>query len=629
VPPELHRQVRQIFDEALDRSETERPAYVQEASGGDPVVMQAVERLLHAYHSSGSFLDGTAGRIEKLGRYVIGSELGRGAMGVVYDAIDPLIGRNVAVKVINLRVVTEPRQAQFLKERLFKEAKSAGQLFHRGIVVVLDVGQEGDLAYFTMERIDGQSLQQLLAAESKLPVREALDILRQVAAALDFAHERGVIHRDVKPANILIQKDNVVKVADFGIAKSVSTSFQTVTGLLMGTPGYMSPEQIESRAVDGRSDQFALAVLAYELLTGVKPFESDLISTLAHLIVYGERPSAFAANPELPAGVDAVLSRGLARLSETRFNTCAEFIGALESIFVPKPTPSPSRRTNRWLYQAAAVIVLVGVAAAGLLYKTSFVAAKAAAAIVNPPALQKVLPAPLIQTFQGNSLSIAVGKSTSLSWVVTGAKEITIDPGIGKVSATGSQSVTPETSTTYLLHAEGPGGAAHATVTVEVRLAAADRAHQLYEAAVVKRRSGRTGEALALLRQSAELGESSAMVDLGESYESGEGVAQDPAQALRWFRRAAAADNTSGMLFLGAMYMFGEGVPLNNAEAARWFQKATNKGNASAMYDLGTLYEDGKGVTKSTSIANQLYRRAAVLGNEEAKKRLARLASNK
>jgi hypothetical protein len=397
----------------------------------------------------------------------------------------------------------------------------------------------------------------------------------------------------------------------------------------MGTPGYMSPEQIESRAVDGRSDQFALAVLAYELLTGVKPFESDLISTLAHLIVYGERPSAFAANPELPAGVDAVLSRGLARLSETRFNTCAEFIGALESIFVPKPTPSPSRRTNRWLYQAAAVIVLVGVAAAGLLYKTSFVAAKAAAAIVNPPALQKVLPAPLIQTFQGNSLSIAVGKSTSLSWVVTGAKEITIDPGIGKVSATGSQSVTPETSTTYLLHAEGPGGAAHATVTVEVRLAAADRAHQLYEAAVVKRRSGRTGEALALLRQSAELGESSAMVDLGESYESGEGVAQDPAQALRWFRRAAAADNTSGMLFLGAMYMFGESVPLNNAEAARWFQKATNKGNASAMYDLGTLYEDGKGVTKSTSIANQLYRRAAVLGNEEAKKRLARLASNK
>jgi hypothetical protein len=629
----LHRQVRRIFDEALDRSETERPAYVQQASGGDPAVVQAVERLLHAYHSSGSFLDRATG-IERVGRYVIRNELGRGAMGVVYDAIDPLIGRNVAVKVINLRVVTEARQAQFLKERLFKEAKSAGQLFHPGIVVVLDVGQEGDLAYFTMERIDGQSLQQRLATEGKLPAREALDILRQVAAALDFAHDRGVIHRDVKPANILIQKDNVVKVADFGIAKSVSTSFQTVTGLLMGTPGYMSPEQIESRAVDGRSDQFALAVLAYELLTGVKPFESDLISTLAHLIVYGKRPSASAANPELPAAVDAVLSRGLARFPEARFNTCTDFIGALESTFVPTPGPSsqppvgPPRRKNVLLYQAAIVIVLACVAAAGLFYKTSFVAAKA---VVDPKAtaVQKTLTAPLIQTFQGNPPAIPAGKSTSLTWVVTGAKQVTIDPGIGKVSATGSQSVMPETPTTYVLNAEGPGGTATATVTVEVRLPAADRARQLYEAAVVKRRSGRTGEALGLLRQSAELGDSSAMVDLGESYESGEGVAQDPAQALRWFHRAADAGNTSGMVFLGSMYMFGEGAPLNNGEAARWFQKATNQGNAVAMYDLGTLYEDGKGVTKSTSIANQLYRRAAVLGNEEAKQRLAQFASHK
>jgi len=328
---EFYQRVRQLFEEALDHPEAEREPFLQTACSGDPTLLRAVERLLRARNSSSTslFLETAPAASEtRIGRFVIRGELGRGAMGVVYDAIDPLIGRSVAVKVIRLEASTEPQQAEFLRERLFREARSAGQLFHPGIVVILDVGQQGDTAFIAMERVEGKSLLQTLAGPP-IDVVQALEILRQTSAALDYAHERGVVHRDIKPANIILQDGGLVKIADFGIAKFISGQQATATGVVMGTPSYMSPEQIESQQVDGRTDQFSLAVVAFEMLTGTRPFTSDSISALTYMIVHAERPSARAANPNLPESADEIFRTGLAKRPEERYQTCSQFVAAL------------------------------------------------------------------------------------------------------------------------------------------------------------------------------------------------------------------------------------------------------------------------------------------------------------
>jgi serine/threonine-protein kinase len=269
MAPELQQRARQIFDRALEFPQAERDAFIDSATAGDLTLREGVDFLLRTCGATETNLESTVLETAQIGRYVIRGELGRGAMGIVYDAVDPMIGRRVAVKVISLKEGADSRQAEFMKERLFREARSAGRLFHPGIVVILDVGLHGDAAFITMEHIDGRSLHQVLAA-GRLAPDVTISIVKQTAAALDYAHQFGVVHRDIKPANIMLQGNVTVKVADFGVAKLLSANNQTVTGLLMGTPSYMSPEQIEAQPVDGRSDQFSLAVMAYELLTGVR-----------------------------------------------------------------------------------------------------------------------------------------------------------------------------------------------------------------------------------------------------------------------------------------------------------------------------------------------------------------------
>src|SRR3984957_686436 len=202
MAPELHARVRKIFDEALEKPEGERSAFLQSACNGQGEVLQAVTRLLDAHRGSESFLEGETPPTQRIGRYLVTGELGRGAMGIVYEAIDPLIGRKVAVKVIHLQAFADAGEAQFLRDRLFREARSAGALSHPGIVIVFDVGQEGELAFIAMECVDGVSLSELTQGRT-IPRADALDILRQTAAALDYAHRNGVVHRDIKPANIL------------------------------------------------------------------------------------------------------------------------------------------------------------------------------------------------------------------------------------------------------------------------------------------------------------------------------------------------------------------------------------------------------------------------------------------
>ncbi len=233
-----------------------------------------------------------------IGRYEIQKELGRGAMGVVYLGKDPKINRMVAIKTVRFEDV-DPDMLEETKKRFFREAEAAGTLNHPNIVTIYDVGEEEDLAYVAMELLDGSDLTPYIKKDKLLPVKELLRIIGCVAEGLSFAHDKGIVHRDIKPANIMLLKDGTVKIADFGIAR-ISTSSATQTGTVLGTPSYMSPEQVAGQKVDGRSDLFSLGVAMYELLSGQKPFSGDSIAALMYAIANKPPVLITQIDPEIP-----------------------------------------------------------------------------------------------------------------------------------------------------------------------------------------------------------------------------------------------------------------------------------------------------------------------------------------
>ena len=280
--------------------------------------------------------------MERIGRYQVIGEVGRGAMGVVYRGQDPAIGRVVAIKTIRLADLTDGNERQRMRDRLFREAQSAGILSHPNIVTIYDIAEENGLAYIFMEFVNGPSLERLLEQGEPVAREKFLTILRQTAYALDYAHGKGIVHRDIKPANIMVHDDGQAKITDFGVAKIVSQQM-TQTGAMMGTPSYMSPEQVQGQAVDGRADQFALAVIAYEVFTGEKPFAADYLPTLLYRIVSEQPTAPHRLNPAIGPEVEAVLTRALAKDPRERFPTCAEFSNALLEAVSASPAWKPVR----------------------------------------------------------------------------------------------------------------------------------------------------------------------------------------------------------------------------------------------------------------------------------------------
>jgi serine/threonine protein kinase len=264
----------------------------------------------------------------QIGRYRILDELGRGATGVVYRAQDPAIGRTIAIKTIRLSDITDQAERDRLRERLFREAKAAGVLSHPNIVTIYDIAEENGLAYIFMECVDGPSLEKVLNNQQALDRQSIFSILRQTATALDYAHKKGIVHRDIKPANILIHEGTTAKIADFGVAKIISQQM-THAGVMMGTPNYMSPEQVQGHAIDGRADQFSLAVVAYEVLTGEKPFVADQLPSLLFRIVREDPMPPQRLNPTLPPQVEVVLRKALSKTASDRYLNCTEFVDAL------------------------------------------------------------------------------------------------------------------------------------------------------------------------------------------------------------------------------------------------------------------------------------------------------------
>jgi serine/threonine protein kinase len=266
----------------------------------------------------------------KAGRYEILGELGRGGMGVVYRAKDPLIGRTVAVKTIRLSVEGTGMSHAQLVERFQTEARAAGLLTHPNIVVIYDVGEADGVYYITMELVNGKSLQSMLDAGEKFPLPRLLRIMEQVCSALQFAHDNTVVHRDIKPANIMLSADDLVKITDFGTAKILQYGASQQTSA-MGTPGYMSPEQIKGKAVDGRTDIFSLGVMLYEMTTGQKPFRGQDIATILYRILNEEPVPPHQVNPSIPLGVSSTILKALTKSPHLRYENCRELLDDLKN----------------------------------------------------------------------------------------------------------------------------------------------------------------------------------------------------------------------------------------------------------------------------------------------------------
>jgi serine/threonine-protein kinase len=356
--------------------------------------------------------------LKTFGRYEAHVEIGDGAMGRVYRGFDPMVGRFVAIKTVKAEYLTRETRAEYLR-RFRREAQAAGRLAHPNIVSIFDVGED----YFVMEYVEGITLAELLRYRTALDVIAGLRVLAPVAEALDYAHRAGVVHRDIKPANIMVQPDGRPKLMDFGVAR-LETSAMTSSGQFFGSPSYMAPEQILGSAITHEADLFSFAVVAYEALTGKRPYQGDSITTIIYKVVNESPALPRTVNPDLPAHFDEAFRRALAKQPAQRYATGMEFVSALAgedletslADLVPEPIPEaktptlapnevetqaidlePTRRRRRalmWAVPAAACIALV--VEIGLLVGTAPVPAPAATPTAEPA---PVLPEPgLVQT---------------------------------------------------------------------------------------------------------------------------------------------------------------------------------------------------------------------------------------
>ena len=284
-----------------------------------------------------------------LGRYELERELGKGAMGTVYLGRDPHINRVVAIKAIPLAEEFEEDDLQEARARFFREAEMAGRLNHPAIVTVYDAGEDQGLAYIAMEYLRGTHLSTFTEAARLLPFKNTMLLVARVADALYYAHRQNVVHRDIKPANIMFNPDtDELKITDFGIARLTDTS-RTKTGIVLGTPSFMSPEQLEGRPLDGRSDQFALGVSLYQLLCGQLPFRAESMPRLMHKIATEPHASVRLVRPELPECIDPILTRALAKSADDRYAHCGELASALRDCAGPAEAAQPAQTKHEWL----------------------------------------------------------------------------------------------------------------------------------------------------------------------------------------------------------------------------------------------------------------------------------------
>jgi eukaryotic-like serine/threonine-protein kinase len=282
----------------------------------------------------------------KLGRYEIVGELGKGAMGVVYCARDPLLDRTVAIKTVNMELAQD-EMAEY-EARFYQEAKAAGGLNHPNIVIIYDIGKNEKIAYMAMELLQGKELKTLLASGKPLPVPFAADVAAQMAEGLGYAHEHGIVHRDIKPANIMIVRGELVKITDFGIARMRTANVQTQVGIVLGSPRYMSPEQVAGKRAEPRSDIFSVGVILYEMVTGKPPFNGEDVTSVMFQILNFVPPPPSTVNPEVPEVIDFIVAKALTKVPTERYASAREMASDLRDCLrrLPAVAETPATATT-------------------------------------------------------------------------------------------------------------------------------------------------------------------------------------------------------------------------------------------------------------------------------------------
>ena len=352
--------------------------------------------------------------MEKIGRYRIVSTIGEGAMGIVYHARDPIIERDVAIKVFKIDASTDRHEE--LRRRFLAEAKAIGRLDHPAIVTIYDAGfTERGLPYLVMEYVRGEPLTNILVRGEALPVSRLIEMFRELLDALAYAHQQGIVHRDIKPANIMVTEQGRPKLMDFGIAKVLdeTTSHQiTQSGMIIGTPGYMSPEQVSGRAVGPASDLFSLAVVFWECLTLKKAFEADTIAAVAFKIVYENLPDPRKYNQNCPVALSAVLARALEKKPERRFSSAEAFRDALNMVLQRTWRLTLTQRL-RWLprnhrvrFWAGLMLILGLLMAGGLFYFHPGGFMNRRVSGERPPAREATSPPVVVKESPGNGVPL-------------------------------------------------------------------------------------------------------------------------------------------------------------------------------------------------------------------------------
>ena len=276
-------------------------------------------------------------KLAKIGKYKVIDILGKGAMGIVYRALDPDINREVAIKTIRFDMITDEAGKSEVMKRFMREAQAVGKLEHPNIVTIYDVGREEDHTYIVMQVVDGSSLKEIIESGKKYTVPETLALIKTLCHALGYAHEQGIVHRDVKPANILIDKKGHPNLVDFGVAR-LEKSTMTSVGAIVGTPSYMAPEQVMGKKVDERADIFSLGVILFECLTLRRPFEGEHITTVVYKIAHEEPPALSDLEEGISEYLEPVVKKALAKDSNDRYQSCSEFFNDLQKCSLPLGT---------------------------------------------------------------------------------------------------------------------------------------------------------------------------------------------------------------------------------------------------------------------------------------------------
>lgn len=569
-------------------------------------------------------------RLEKaLGpNFTVGELVGRGGFAEVFSVRDNRLKRDLAVKVLSPELVVN----QLMLHRFRREAEAVAALRHASIVPIYDIGESGGIAYILMPLIKGETLKKRLERDGRITIPETRRIIREIAGALSIAHEAGLVHRDIKPENVMLEGPRQqVLVMDFGIAKALDPdqTGMTSSGLIVGTPHFMSPEQASGEPVDARSDQYSLAVLGYRMLTGAHPFDGETTRALLYKQVFETPAPAKERFPEIPQSLSDAIQRGMAKDPKERYDTIDEFAAAVlqestterKALAAAKPA-SPARPGVK----------------PGEKKDEKKGEKKPAAAAAKPGATAAQSPRPRALAVMGAAVVVvaviaAVALSNRAGSGATPAQPVTAAPPPPPPPA--AQPEAPATSDSAAPIARAPRRerpppevTQPTTSTTAPRIATRPTpppppaAPQTCGDAV---RASNWTVALTQCGADAERGNVSGMLALAGLYERGQGTAADPVAAAEWYRKASDAGSAEAAYRLGVMYEEGRGVDANVRDAANYYLQAARRGVPAAMRSIARAYATGLGVQQNDRQAADWYRRAVGAGDIPSTVKLAEM----